>query len=236
MELSARKRTIIGHKVKNLRLKGIIPGSVYGKKVPSQSIEIDLKEFLKTHKLAGDTKLVDLIVEKGESIPVLIHHVQRHPVNDHILNVDLLAVDLKAMIRVSIPVVAKGDAPAITNKIGALINPIREIEVECLPSDLPEKIEIDVSKLENLNDVIKISDIKLGNGIKILTDSNATVFTINELVQKEKIEEVVTPTEVEATAQKKVEEGTTDEAKESGKKDEKPGAPKKEETKKEEKK
>lgn len=219
MELTAKKRTITGHKVKNLRSKGIIPATVYGKKISSENLEIDLKDFLKVYKTAGDTKLIDLKLESGKTIPVLIHQVQRHPVNDHILNIDFLGVDLKEMIRVSIPVVAKGQAPAVANKIGALINPIREIEIECLPSDLPEKIEVDVSKLENLNDDIKVSDIKLGEKIKILADANSTVFTINELVQKEKIEEVVVPTEVEATAQKK--EGEEGEEAEEGKEENK---------------
>lgn len=244
MQLTAKKRTITGHKVKNLRSKGIIPATVYGKKISSENLEIDLKDFLKVYKTAGDTKLIDLKLESGKTIPVLIHQVQRHPVNDHILNIDFLGVDLKEMIRVKVPVVAVGESPAVVEKVGALLNPIREIEIECLPKDLPEKIEVNISTLAKLNDDIKVSAIKLGDKIKVLTDVNLTVFTINELVQKEKIEEVVVPTEVEATAQKKEgeEEGEgEEETKEGSKKEEKAAstkatAAKADEPKKEEKK
>jgi large subunit ribosomal protein L25 len=207
MDIKATKRTILGSQVKKLRRMGVLPASVYGKKVKSENIQIDEKAFLKVYSEAGDTKLIDLKIEDGASYPVLIHLIHKHPINDNILNVDFLAVDLKEAIKVAVPVLAIGVPQAVIDKLGALLQPQQELEIECLPTDLPEKIEVDVSKLAQLGDTLLVSDIKFSDKIKVLSDLNLTVFTISELVQKEKIEEEVTPHEAEATAQKKVEEG-----------------------------
>ncbi len=83
---------------------------------------------------------------------------------------------------------------------------MQEIEIECLPTDLPEKIEADVTSLSKIGDVLTVSDIKVSDKIKILSDANQVLFTISDLVQKEKVEEEVTPHEAEATAQKKTDE------------------------------
>lgn len=234
VEIIAKKRTITGAKVKKLRREGQIPASVYGKKVKSENLQIDEKKFLKVYEEAGDTKLVDLKLEGGEKYPVLIHQIQRHPVNGQVLTVDFLAVNLRETIKVKVPVVSIGDSPAVTDKIGALLQPLQEIEIECLPTDLPENLKIDISKLAKIGDVAKVSDIKIPDKIKILTDAEQVVFTISELVQKEKIEEVVTPHEAEATEQKKVEEGEEGEGK--GEEEGKPSSAKASEGKKEEKK
>jgi large subunit ribosomal protein L25 len=211
MELLAKKRIIVGHKVKKLRDEGKIPASLYGKKVSSQNIEVNLKDFLKVYAEARDTKLVDL--KLGDKIfPVLIHQIQKNPVSDVILNADFLAVDLKAAVRVHVPVSSIGSSPAVADKLGALLNPLQEVEIECLPTDLPEKLEVDISGLKAIGDAAKVSDIKVSEKIKILTPLDQVIFTLAELVQKEKVEEVVAPTEVEATAEKKPEEGAAAEA------------------------
>ncbi len=220
MELSATKRTLTGRKVKKLRKQGKIPATVYGKKTPSQSLEIEKLAFSKIHRQAGDTKLIDLKLEGGKTLPVLIHQIQFHPVSHFILHVDFLAVDLKEAVKVHVPLVAVGVSQAVKDKLGALLNPIQDVEIECLPADLPKNIQIDISPLAALGDAIKVADIKLPNKIKILTDGEQIVFKIGELVQKEKIEEKVTPTEVEATAEKKPEETAAEgagETKEAGK-------------------
>jgi large subunit ribosomal protein L25 len=232
LEIKATKRTLLGNPVKKLRREGVIPASVYGKKVKSENLQINEKDFNKVYLEAHDTKLIDLKIEGGKTYPVLIHQVQKHPINDYILTVDFLAVDLKEVIKVKVPVIAVGVPQAVIDKLGALLQPQQELEVECLPTDLPEKIEVDVSKLSQLGDTLLVSDIKLSDKVKILSDFSLTVFTISELVQKEKIEEEVTPHEAEATEQKKEEVGT--EGEEEGKKDEKVSPAK--ETKKEDKK
>jgi large subunit ribosomal protein L25 len=233
LEIKATKRTVLGNQVKKLRRNGMLPASLYGKKVKSESLQIDEKAFIKAYAECGDTKLIDLSIEDGKTYPVLIHQVAKHPINDYILTVDFLAVDLKEAIKVAVQIYPIGVPQAVTDKLGALLQPLQELEIECLPTDLPEKIEVDVTKLAVLGDTLLVSDIKLSDKIKVLTDSTSTVFTISALLQKEKIEEEVTPHEAEATEQKKEEEGAEGEGKE-GKKDEKVSPAK--ETKKEEKK
>lgn len=206
MEIVAQKRTIKGSKVKRLRKKGIIPCSLYGKKVNSQNIQVDEKAFLKIYSYAGDTKLIDLKVENDKTYPVLIHQIQKHPVNLNILSVDFLAVSLKDVVKVFVPVVPLGTPKAVSEKIGVCLQPLQEIEIECLPTDLPEKIEADVTSLSKIGDVLTVSDIKVSDKIKILSDASQVVFTISDLVQKEKVEEEVTPHEAEAITQKKTDE------------------------------
>jgi large subunit ribosomal protein L25 len=232
MELTAQKRTLTGHKLKKLRAAGKIPATVYGKKVASVNLEINEKDFIKAHAAAGDTKLIDLLVDKEKALPVLIHQVQLHPINNNVLSVDFLAVDLKAVVRVHVPITAVGNSPAVADRLGALLNPIQQLEIECLPTDLPEKLEVDISGLKEVGNAVKVSDVKVSDKIKVITPVDQVVFTIAELVQKEKVEEVITPTEVEATAEKKPEEGEEVAETKEGEK----GGEKKSETKKEEKK
>lgn len=218
MELSAQKRTVTGRKVKKLRAAGIVPATVYGKKTASQTIEIDNKTFLSVYQKAGDTQLVDLKID-GKKLPVLIHQIQSHPISRAILHVDFLAVDLKQKVKVHVTIVAVGVSPAAKDKLGALLNPVQELEIECLPSDIPAHIEVDISALSKIDDAIKVSDLKVADNVTVLTDKNLTVFTIGQLVQKEKIEEKVAPTEVEATAEKKPEEAAAEAGKEGEKKE-----------------
>lgn len=214
MELSAAKRTALGHKVKQLRKEGKIPATVYGKKTNSQNVSVEEKVFAKVYAEAGDTKLINLTlvpakagIEGEKTLPVLIHAVQRHPVDGKVLHVEFLAVDLKQAVRVHVSLIAVGESPVVADKTGALLQPLSELEIECLPADLPEHVEVDISNLKAIGDNIHVKDIKISDKIKVLTDAEQVVFTISELVQKEKVEEVVTPTEVEATAEKAPEEG-----------------------------
>lgn len=172
----------------------------------SISLEINEKDFIKVHATTGDTKLIDLLIDKEKALPVLIHQVQLHPINNNVLAVDFLAVDLKAVVRVHVPLFAVGNSPAVADRLGALLNPLQQLEIECLPTDLPDKLEVNISGLKEVGNAVKVSDVKVADKIKVLTPADQVVFTIAELVQKEKVEEVVTPTEVEATAEKKPEE------------------------------
>lgn len=231
-QLSAEKRKITGRKVKKLRKEGILPANIYGKKVKSLAVQLFAKEFLPVFAKAGETSVVELAVKSEDSPrPVLIHNLQKDPVSDMPLHIDFYQVDLKEKITADIPVEIIGEAPAVTQKIGVLIQPLAEVEVEALPTDLPEKLTVSVAKLEKIDDSVTVKDLKPPVGVKILASENQVLAIIEALAKEE---EVAPPAAEAAPAEgeaKPAVEGARPEPVE-GKKEAKPGEEKKEEAKK----
>ena len=183
-KLVASRRKVLGKKVKNLRKQGILPANIYGKKVKSVAIELPIKDFNEVFKKAGETGLIELSLEK-EIRPVLIHNVQYGAIEETPLHADFLQVDLKQKVTTNVPVELVGESPAVINKVGVLLTLLSEVEIEALPTDLPEKIEIDVSKLALVDQVIKVADIKISDKVKILNDKDTTVVGVAPLVSRE---------------------------------------------------
>lgn len=126
----------------------------------------------------------------------LIHEVQVDPVTDEPIHVDFLVIDMKKKIRVKVPLVFTGVSNAVKNGIGNLVKVLHEIEIEALPADLPHNFSVDVSKLETLESVIIVSDIKLPTGVVVITNGNDVVASI--VAQVEEKEEVVVAPDLSA--------------------------------------
>ena len=182
-KLSVEKRKVLGKQVKKLRREGILPGNVYGKEIKSTSVQVSLKDFMPVFKEAGETGLVDLALE-GKTIPVLIQNVQSDYRNN-VLHADFYQVNLKEKVKSAVPLEIIGEPKAVTEKIGLLINILSEVEVEALPEELPEKIEVNVEHLAAVDDQITVGDLKVSAGVTILTDATQVVSKIDELVSKE---------------------------------------------------
>lgn len=209
LKLKVSSRKLTGRKVKQLRAQGILPANIYGKGVKSVSIQQPLKDFAAAFKQVGETGILELIVDKEtKPRPVLVHHVQQHPVTDEILHVDFRQVDLTETVTVSIPVEITGEAPAIT-KGGVLIQLINEVEVEALPADLPDKFTLDVSHLEEIGQGLSLKDLKVSPKVKLLTENlEELVVKIESPTKEEEVkpveeapvegEEAVAPAEGEA--------------------------------------
>lgn len=182
--LKASKRTVVGRKVKNLRKEGVLPANIYGKKVKSQAVQVPEKDFAGVFAKAGETGLVELLVD-GEKHHVLIHNVQYHPVTGFPHHIDFLQVDLKEKVIAKVSVVLVGEAPAVKEKTGVLLTLVSEIEVEALPSDLPEKLEVDISNLSAIDQSIKVEQLKVSDKVKVLADANIEIVKVAPLVSKE---------------------------------------------------
>lgn len=183
--LIAQKRTILGRKVKTLRQQGFIPAHVFGHKVPTIHIQVKNAEFSKVFEQAGETGIIDLSVDDKKR-PVLVRNVQIHPVSDELLHIDFYQVNLAEKVKVNVPLEIVGEAPAIEKKIGLLLTPTSEVEIEALPADIPDSIQVDISKLENIGDEIKIKDLKIDKAkIEVHSDEELIVAQIGELVTKE---------------------------------------------------
>ena len=183
-ELKVEKRSVVGKKVKKLRREGVLPANVYGKDMKSTSVQLPLKEFLPVYREVHETGLVDLILG-SETLPVLIHSVQFNPKTKAPVHADFFKVNLKEKITARIPVVGVGEAKAELDKVGLLEQPVLEIEVEALPTDLPEKIEVNVENLALVDDQIAVSDLKVPQGVAVLSEESQVIFKIGELVTKE---------------------------------------------------
>ncbi|MBI3290101.1 50S ribosomal protein L25 [Candidatus Microgenomates bacterium] len=160
IKLTAKKREATGRQVKKLRRDGILPANVYGKGITSMAVELPVKEFNAVYQKTGETGLIELAVDKTTH-PVLITNVQVHPVTDLPLHADFRQVDLKEKITAPVPVELIGESPAEKSGVGILVQQLNEVEVEALPTDLPEKIEVDISGLENVEDSILVNALSV---------------------------------------------------------------------------
>ncbi|MBI4136800.1 50S ribosomal protein L25 [Candidatus Roizmanbacteria bacterium] len=184
--LSAEKRTVLGKKVKQLRRTGSLPANIYGKTITSQSVQVGAKDFQSVYTQVGETGLVELTVS-GEKKPhhVLIHQPQQHPVTGEYLHVDFHEVALTEKMRVQVPIELIGESPATEKAVGVLLQLMDEVEVEALPTDLPEKIDIDISNLKEVDDMIKVSDIKAQAGFTITEEPETVIVRVNPLEKEE---------------------------------------------------
>lgn len=190
LKLKADVRKISGRKVKKLRRENLIPANISGKNIKSLSIQISGKEFKTTFAKVGETGILELVVAKEtKARPVLIHFVQIHPVTEDILHVDFRQVDLTEKVSVAVPFEITGISPAIA-KGGVLIQLIKEIEVEALPNDLPEKFILDTSKLTEIGQGIALKDIKVDvSKVKIMSENlDELVLKIEEPTKEEVVE------------------------------------------------
>ncbi len=203
MELKVAKRSLTWKKVKSLRKKGILPGIVYWRHVKdAYMIQFDKNDFLKLYKKAWETQTVIL---EGDWIKemVLIHDIDVHPVTDEVIHVDFLAVKADEKVEAEVPVVLVGESPVEKNNLWRLELLKDTILVEAYPQDLPEKIEIDVSGIEKLSDVIHVKDIKVSDKIEIkedLEDTIVTVLSLEELSAEQEETETWETTESEETS------------------------------------
>lgn len=187
-KLAVEKRKVLGKKVKKLRKEGLLPANIYGKDIKSMSVQVPYKDFEKVYKEAGVTGIIDVEVE-GSVKPSLIHNIQQDYYNHKLLHVDFFQVNLKEKVKTMVKIIAIGEPKAVSEKLGLLLQPLSEVEIEALPTDLQDKIEVNVEKLSAVNDQITVGEITPPTGVTILTDGSQVVVKIGELISKEAAEQ-----------------------------------------------
>ena len=180
LELRARVRKSIGNgPARALRRDGKIPAVLYGPKTEPilLSVEVrDIEQVLKSGSVGQ--LLLNLIIQNGQETnrPAMIKELQSHPVSGQFLHIDFYEIDLSRKIRVGVPVVVTGKSVGV--ELGGLLQIVRrELEVLCLPTQIPESIEVDVSNLE-IGDSIHVDEIQLEGDVEIPSDVNFTVITV----------------------------------------------------------
>jgi large subunit ribosomal protein L25 len=193
--LKAKERTGLGKgPSKHLRKEGFIPAIVYHRGEDGIKMGIDRTDLWHAlHTSAGENAIISLDIEggedgKGTEKTVIVKEVQKDPINDSIIHVDFQEISLKEKIQVSVPVVLKGEAKGVTEEGGVLSQLEWELEVECLPTDIPESIEIHVEDLM-IGDAIHIEDVKLEGDYVFLAEPDQVIVTVTPPQELEEEEE-----------------------------------------------
>lgn len=202
IDLKAEIRTLFGKKLKALRKTGILPTNVYGEDIQSQALQLPVKEFYAIYKKAHETHIVYLQF-KDQEIPVLIQNVQHHPVTDILLHADFRKVNLKKKIETEIPIKILNESEAVHLNKGILLTLNETLLIEALPEDLPEDIEIDISVLKELNDEIKIKDLKIKGSYEFKGDPEQTIVRISEHKEEDITSQIAAPETVDISTEKK---------------------------------
>src|SRR5579884_667004 len=212
--LRAQERTVLGKKVKRLRRDGLLPGHVFGKAVEVEHVSVPLKEFIKVSTQAGETGLVDLRIGEEKVRPVLIRNLQHDPKTGSLMHVDFYQVNLLEKVEVPVPVVIVGEEPESVH-LGetVVLQPISELQVEALPTDLIENIEVDITNLKNVDDAITVADLKYDRSkITVLAEPEEVVVKLAPAVTEE-MKQLMEEQEAEtAAAQEAAGEGAESEA------------------------
>jgi large subunit ribosomal protein L25 len=177
---------------RRMRRGGRIPAVIYGRSGKSISIDLEAVDFIKNTKGISESTIVKVEVE-GKSYEAFVKDTQRNIIDGNILHIDFYEVESGIALRAKVSVILHGN-PIGVREGGMLENPVHEIEVECLPKDLPERIELDISDLK-VNQSIHVRDIPLADGVKLISNPDQVVA----LVKFAKAE-AATPAAAEAAA------------------------------------
>lgn len=205
---------MVGRKVSRLRREGLLPANVFGKKVKSQAIAVAMKDFKEVFAKAGETGLINLVIEdkgKADERAVLVSNLQLDPVSDLVLHVDFHQVDLKEKVTAEIPVEVVGESPAEKQGLGTVVQYVHEVEIEALPTDLPENFVIDATALAEVDQAVFVKDLKFDKEkIEIKTDLESIIVKVEPPQKEEVIETPVaeTPAEGEVPAEGETKEET----------------------------
>jgi large subunit ribosomal protein L25 len=211
-KLTAQRRTQVGRNaIKKIKAAGMVPGVIYGSAQEPVNLQINGRELLNVLSHAsGENILVELeILDGGEKQNALamIQEIQHHPLQREILHVDFHAVSANETVSAEVPIDTVGEAVGVKVHGGLLEHILRYLEVECLPGDLPQVIEVDVSNLE-VGQSLHVRELILPPGVEAITDPEQTVVAVVESrVEEEVVEPLVTPTAPEVITAKKPEEG-----------------------------
>jgi large subunit ribosomal protein L25 len=208
--LQAERRGTGHHEVRELRSAERVPAVVYGSGAAPQTIAVDARSLHKALVAAG-SGLIGIQVGKTAVVQVLPREIQRDPVKRHIIHVDFQAVSLTEKLRLHVPIQQTGVAPISNNSDLVLVRVTDSIEIECLPTDIPNHVMADISKLETVDDEILARDLVLPASVRLVTDPAQVIFavTVARAAVEEEVEaaEPVSAEDVEVIAKGKAAKG-----------------------------
>ncbi|MBU1705690.1 50S ribosomal protein L25 [Patescibacteria group bacterium] len=177
-KLQATTRELQGRKNYILRNEGRVPGVVYGAGTTPLNIAVDHNTLAKLFRTAGESTLVEMQIEGGKTLNVLIQDIQKDPLREDIIHADFRAVDMNKPIEAEVKLKFIGEAPAVKVLGGTLVRPMESLLIRALPKDLMSVIEIDLSKLVTFDDAVRVSELVLPEGVEVLEEPNSTLALV----------------------------------------------------------
>lgn len=179
VELKTESRSVLGKQVKRLRREGWVPAIVFGAKINSIPIQIDERDLALALGTAGSTALIDLYVDDDkEPHTVLAREIQRDILTSRLQHVDFYQVQLDQKVKTSPRLEVVGVSPLVDSGEAVLVQVLNQLEVECLPGDLIDSIEVDISSLETFDDSVVIGDLKVPDSVTIMADPGDVVVSV----------------------------------------------------------
>jgi large subunit ribosomal protein L25 len=206
--LKAKNRDVIGKQVKALRREGELPAILYGHHINPMPISLDYRETTRILPEVSSSQLIEMEIG-GQRHTVLVREKQHDPVTGTLLHVDFQAVSLTERLRALVRIELSGEAPAVKNFNGIVVTGQEELEVECLPSDLPSHLVVDIRRLEKIGDAIYVRDIEMPAEVEVLTDPGELVVLIT--AQEAELEEEEVEAEVAEEEPEVIERGKKEE-------------------------
>jgi large subunit ribosomal protein L25 len=204
IQLPVKPREVLGKKVAALRRQGVTPANVYGRNLESKALQVETAVLTQLLRSAGRNVIIDLRIEDETSPrPVMLRRVQRDPVTSKILHVDFYQVSLTEKMRSEVPLVLVGDAPAVAELGGVLLQSVDSIMVEALPGDVPVHVEVDVSSLARFDDAVHVRDLPIDlSKVHVITEAELVVAKVAapRLTAAEEEEEEAAAAEAAAAA------------------------------------
>jgi len=185
LDIEARKETGRS-KVQDLRDAGFIPAVVYGKGSKAEPIKVPHRQLVQLlHQHGLENIIINLkSADSKKAKPCLIKELQYHPTTGDIVHIDFNEISLTKVIKVNIPVIAKGEPAGVKQEGGSLEHILWEVEIECLPTDIPKGVEVDVTNLK-IGDSLHLKDIAFPSGVKVLTDPEAIILSVSAPIKEE---------------------------------------------------
>lgn len=192
IELNVAKREILGKKVRFLRRQGITPVHLFGHGIESQALQCDTARLQQVLAEAGKTKLINFKIDgEKKARPVIVREVEIELPRRGLVHVDFYQVRKAEEVKVEVPVVLVGEAPALKLRENTLLQELDTLSVECLPANIPASVELDISSLTESDQVLRVKDIELEKGVTVLNDPEVVVVKISARRVEEVVEEAV---------------------------------------------
>lgn len=187
----ARTRTALGKQTKKLRTEGQIPAVLYGKGSANQNLLLSRPEFEKAYAKAGDSTLVDVVIDGGEVVKSLIHDYQKDPVRNEYTHVDLYRVNMNEKIRAELALHFVGESPAVKEFGGILVKGLSKLHIECLPKDLISHLDVDLSQITQVDKPVLVSDLNLPESITVKNEPHEIIARVTVIKEESPVTETV---------------------------------------------
>ncbi|MGI8562834.1 MAG: 50S ribosomal protein L25 [Candidatus Dormibacter sp.] len=178
MQLNANTRDSLGKASRKLRHQGLLPAVLYGHRTKAFNLQLDARDFGRVFARVGRTSLIDLVIDDGRPHKVLVKEIQHSPRWHHVVHVDFHQVSLREKLQVEVPVTVSG-LPALVDAGDAdVLHVLHNLKVECLPTDIPDVVDVDISGLQEIDEGIRVGELRLPQGVSVVDDPDEMVVKL----------------------------------------------------------